>query len=206
MRCLICLLLLCAWVPLARAQAWDELLRQQATQKAYLREQEALLQTQATLFREGYRLADRELRGIHASRAKGYLLDQEAARSRQTVSPSLRAEAFLAEGHRVRAGIQRCFQGLPPAPHASSLFALVRQVRTAMETAAAQDLAALQLVSTPGRLELAEGERLRRLQLHLSALQGNLHLSLRFAEEVRLQLRRRHRGKQETAEFRQRVK
>jgi len=154
----------------SHAQTFDEWFKQNATQIKYLGLQIAALAQFEMDIKRGYSVAKAGLTSVGNFTGTEYGLHGDYFASLKAVSPVVAKDPELAAVRACQQEIITVFNGLP------SLAALtvseqhyVSAVKSEMLAGCGRDLEELNLVITPGKVEMTDDERLKRLhQLYLS--------------------------------------
>ena len=149
------------------AQTWSEWFSQKKTQKKYLMEQLAALKLYGGYLKKGYEIGSSGLNFIRDA-GKGELdLHSAFFSSLKTVSPSVKKNLRIAEILEMQISISKTFSGFRGLQNLSDAnHRYIDLVSSNLLEDCIQDLEALLLVITSGRMELTDDERL----LHIDQL------------------------------------
>lgn len=161
------------------AQTWSEWFSQKKTQKKYLVEQLAALKLYAGTLKKGYEIGSSGLNLIRDA-AKGELdLHNAFFTSLKTVSPLVKKDVRIAEILEMQVSINQTLSGFSNLQHLSEAnHRYIELVSSNMLEDCIQDLEALFMVVTSGRVELTADERMLRIdQLHRDMQQKKIFTS-----------------------------
>jgi hypothetical protein len=180
----ICFVLISA-SSIARAQNWNELLRQGKTQKKYLIEQIAALQAYSDYLKKGYNLVDAGLGQISDLTGGEYNLHQAFIRSLESVSPFIRLDPRVIEVILMQHSISGLFNALINHRMAGQeAREYIDAVRKQLDEECTTDLKELLLVMTPGKLTMSDDQRIERLNRIHERMQDKLIFARHFSSQV----------------------
>lgn len=186
------MLLLCALMATgARAQTSAEWFRQQKTQKEYLLEQITALQLYHGYVKRGYAIAREGLTAIGDSKEGEFELHQKFFSSLERASPQIRNDAKVAAiiGFQVKIA-QVCKSTYRQLQESGSFsreeISYIYRVFGRLLDDGAAMLDELQAVTTDGKLEMRDDERLERIEALYSDMQDKYTFAQSFSREARV--------------------
>lgn len=177
-------LILSILVPLSgHAQTFSEWLRQKKTQKQYLAEQIIALKTYGTYLKRGYDIASSGLGLIRDFRDGEFSLHGTFFASLSAVSPAIRNDVRVTETIALQIAIIAAFNG---AGGDGTHRDYVRSVKNRVLEDCAADLTELLDIVLSGKLEMAEDERIGRLNKVHASMRDKAAFTQQFTGDVRL--------------------
>jgi hypothetical protein len=190
-KCFVCtmasLLLLSATATSSKAQTFDEWFKQNSTQIKYLGLQIAALAELGIEVKHGYSVAKAGLTTIGNYTGMEYGLHGDYFGSLKAVSPAVKNDSDLPAIRADQQEIIAAFNGLPSLSALTiSEQAYVASVRSGVLADCGRDMDELTLVVTPGKLELTDDERLKRLHRVYLSMQDRRVFARAFSVRVAL--------------------
>ena len=186
------LLLLTASATPGRAQTFDEWFRQNSTQIKYLGLQIAALVQFEIDLKHGYSVAKAGLTSIGNFTRTEYGLHQDYYGSLSAVSPAVQRDP---DPVLIRAGQQEIVTVFNNLPSLGSLTLAeqhyVAEVKSEVLAGCGRDLDELNLVITPGKVEMTDDERLKRLHRIYLSVQDRAVFARAFCTRVALLVNQR---------------
>ncbi|MDQ0966850.1 hypothetical protein QFZ20_002253 [Flavobacterium sp. W4I14] len=167
------------------AQTWSEWFSQKKMQKKYLIEQIAALKLYATYLKKGYEMGSSGLNLIRDA-GKGELdLHSAFFSALKTVSPLVKKNVRIAEILEMQITISKIFSDLSNLQNLSDAnHRYIDLVSSNLLEDCTQDLEALLLVITSGRVELTDDERMLRIDQLYQNMQQKKIFTARFSALV----------------------
>lgn len=153
-----------------QAQTLSEWVRQKKTQKKYLIEQIAALQVYLGYAKKGYEIAGTGLSTIRDITGGEFKLHDLFIRGLKKASPAIRSDVRIGEIIAIQVSIFKAFNGLASGFKGDHLD-YVLEVKAGVITECLNDLEELYLVITSGKAEMADDERLERLNRIYASMQ-----------------------------------
>ena len=174
------------------SQTAAELLRQKATQKKYLLAQIAALRAYGAQLVKGYEIVGEGLEIVSGFTRGEWKLHEDYFASLKAVSPPIKQSKKIVAIIKMQFSILKVFGGVGSADLLTpSDLAMIAEVRRSMMDECEKDLEQLLEVTTSGRLEMSDAERLGRLEMIFASMQEKLVFASDFADQLRLTLRSR---------------
>lgn len=169
MKLLLILLLIFFNPGLIHAQTWDEWFKQKKTQKKYLQDQIAALQTYMATAEKGYKIVSDGIHTIANIKNGEFNLHTLFFSSLKTVNSNIKNAAIVAEIIAYGAAVIEKFKTVGKQNLNNDEIAYISNVYSHILTASLQDINALTDVITDGKLQLSDDERMQRIaELHNS--------------------------------------
>jgi len=168
MACL--LLILCLAGSWGYGQTFGEFINQKKTQRKYFIEQLAALKLYAGYLQKGYLIGRDGIQAVRDITNGEFGLHSAFIGSLSKVSPVISRHKKVAEVIAMQLEMVSVFRSMGKLDHLEPLtFAYIASVGSEILEASVSDVEVLMMVISSGRLDLDEGERLRRLdELHAS--------------------------------------
>jgi len=161
------------------AQTFSEWFDQKNTQKKYLLQQVAALQSYAAVLKTGYRIATNGLGSIGGSAQSEFQLHNRYYAGLKTTSPSVKNSSQVRDILQWQADINTVFSQLRADPY-------YEKVKTAVLKDCSQQLTELQKLVSDNNLGMSDSERLKRIAgIHASML-SNYRFAVRFYNQAAL--------------------
>lgn len=169
----------------ASAQTWGEWFRQRHTQKKYLLEQIAALQVYTDYVRKGYGIASDGLGMVRDITNGEFRLHDLFITGLKKASPAVRNDVRVAEIAAMQISIVRIFANLLDLQGLSAeRLHYLQSVRAAVTEDCLSDIAELLLVTTSGKVEMGDSERLSRLEAIYQRMQDKSAFVQGFSQKV----------------------
>ena len=169
----------------AQAQTWSEWFSQKKTQKKYLLNQIAALQVYIGYARKGYDIVSGGIHTVRDIKNGEFGLHSAFFGSLKAVSPAIRNNIKVAEIIDMQLSIARNFGGIRSSAYLSgSDRDYIATVREKVLEDCTADLEELLLVITAGKVEMADGERIRRLDGIHAAMTGRYAFARHFTAQA----------------------
>lgn len=203
MKKIIALLLLLCCAPRLQAQTFAEWFRQGKTQKKYLLEQIAALQVYIGIAKDGYKATGKGLQVIGEIKDGDFTTFKNYFTGLKAVSPSVAAFPNARE----IIGIQ---QAIAPIVAKSNRFAngsevfssqqktYIQSVYTRLAADCNRTIEELEAVTTPGKLEMKDDERMERMEKLLADSQQQYRFAKKFADGISVLAVQKRKAEQET--------
>jgi len=175
------------WVSQAHAQTFAEWFSQKKTQKKYLLQQIAALQVYSGYLRQGYKIANGGLGYITGSLKDEFGLHTTFYDKLRSVNAVVKNNSQVKDILTWQRDILRSVNNLDQATYLSTQEKLyVGKVKEALLVDCEEQIAALQILLTNGKLTMTDNERIKRLNsIHL-AMQSNYRFIADFAGGVKV--------------------
>lgn len=172
-----------------QAQNWSEWMSQKKTQKKYLLQQIAALQAQIGTVKKGYAIAKKGLNAISDLKNGELNLHADYFNSLKMVSPQVKRYSRIAEIISIQTRIIKNYQSLIKKVKNEGAYKLseidyMERIFSRMLDDCENILYELLVVTTDGKLELKDDERLSRIDQLYNAMQDNAAFARSFTEEV----------------------
>lgn len=174
-----------------RAQTWSEWFSQKKTQKKYLLQQIAALQVYLGYLQKGYSIAQSGLHTISDIKHGDLNLHTGYFNSLQSVNPGVKGYARIAEIVAMQTKILKTYKALKNKIHQSGQFGngdvdYINKVFDSLLDGCEGTLDELITVTTPGRLEMKDDERIRRIDALYNDMQDKYSFAMAFDSQVTL--------------------
>jgi len=187
---------------MASAQTWNEIFKQKKTQKKYLLQQIAALQVYIGYAKKGYDLVGSGIHAVKDITGGEFGLHRAFFASLATVNPSIKNSAVVGEIVSGGLGMISVLGGWKNMDLSETEWPYVALVRANLLTECAQDLEELLLVTTSGKLEMKDDERLQRLEKLRLSVQDKYDFALSFTADLEILMRQRMREEQDINDVR----
>ena len=182
---LVCASLL-LFAQVSTAQTWSEWFSQKKTQKKYLLEQLAALKIYAGYLKKGYEIGSSGLNFIKGASKGEFDLHRAFFSSLKAVSPEIKRSSKIAEIIQIQVQIGKAIASVEELELLGDANqAYVALVGSDLLMDCLKDIEELLLVTTSGKLEMSDDERLDRINKLYSAMQEKKTFALRFAAAAR---------------------
>jgi hypothetical protein len=173
------------WVSQAHAQTFAEWFSQKKTQKKYLLQQIAALQVYSGYLKQGYKIANGGLGYITGSLKEEFSLHTTYYDKLRSVNSVVKNNPKVNDILTWQRDILRSMNNLDQATYLSTREKLyVGKVKQALLADCDEQITALQILLTNGKLKLTDDERIKRLNsIHL-AMQSNYRFIVDFTGKV----------------------
>ncbi len=179
------------------AQTWREFFSQKKTQKKYLLQQIAALQTYISYAKKGYNITSTGISTIKDIKNGEFDLHNAFFNSLKTVSPLVRKNVKIAEIIDLQQSITKNLNGIGDNASLSQADReYIASVRKKVLEECAADLEALLLIVTSGRLEMTDDQRINRLDNLYAAMRDKSAFTQSFCNGARLLIRQKADEKQ----------
>lgn len=186
----------------ASAQTWNEIFKQKKTQKKYLLQQIAALQVYIGYAKKGYDLVGSGIHLVKDITGGEFGLHKAFFASLAVVNPGIKNSAVVGEIVSDGLGIISVMNHWKDLELSETEWAYVALVKSNLLAECARDLEELILVTTSGKLETKDDERLRRLEKLRLSVQDKYDFALSFTSELEILVRQRLREKRDISEVR----
>lgn len=186
----------------ASAQTWNEIFKQKKTQKKYLLQQIAALQVYIGYAKKGYDLVGSGIHLVKDITNGEFGLHRAFFASLATVNPSIKNSAVVGEIVSGGLGMISVLGGWKNMDLSETEWPYVALVRANLLTECAHDLEELLLVTTSGKLEMKDDERLQRLEKLRLSVQDKYDFALSFTSELEILARQRLREERDINDVR----
>jgi len=186
----------------ASAQTWNEIFKQKKTQKKYLLRQIAALQVYIGYAKKGYDIVGSGIHVVKDITNAELGLHRAFFASLAVVNPSIKNSAVVGEIVSGGLGILSVLGGWKDLELSGVEWAYVALVKANLLAECAHDLEELLLVTTSGKLEMKDDERLQRLEKLRLSVQDKYDFALSFTSELEVFVRQRLREERDINEVR----
>lgn len=174
------------------SQTAAEFLRQKATQKKYLLAQIVAFRAYGAQLQKGYEIVGEGLETVSGFTRGEWKLHEDYFGSLKTVSPTVKQSKKIVEIIKMQVGIIKVFAGIRASDLLTPLdLAFIAEVKSSVIDECEKDLVMLLEVTTSGKLEMSDAERLSRLEGIYISMQEKLMDVSAFADEIGMMLRGR---------------
>ncbi len=185
----LCLMVLTCWAKQGHAQLWAELFQQKKTQIKYLTQQIAALQVYIGYVEKGYHIAQQGLTAISDIKNGEFNLHTAYFNSLKAINPSIRKDARIAEIIAMQLSIvqqyKKCYRQVKQSTRFNSgEVSYVYSVFTSLLGGCANDITDLISLTTAGKLQLTDDERISRIGALYSDMQDKYSFVQDFSEKV----------------------
>jgi len=185
------LILLSIGINTLHAQTFDEWFRQKETQKKYLLQQIAALQVYMGYLRKGYKIAKDGLHTISGFTKGEWNLHSDYFNSLKTVHPSIKRYARVADIIALQLKIVQDYHQNYEQLRNTKAFSgdelvYINGVFTRLLDDCAQTLDALIMITTDGKLEMKDDERLKRIDQLYTDMQDQYSFSQSFSNDAKM--------------------
>ncbi|NQX56878.1 hypothetical protein HQN86_24890 [Pedobacter panaciterrae] len=186
----------------ASAQTWNEIFKQKKTQKKYLLQQIAALQVYIGYAKKGYDLVGSGIHAVKDITNGEFSLHRAFFTSLARVNPIIKNSAVVGEIVSGGLGILSVSGGWKDLELSGAEWAYVALVKANLLNGCAHDLEELLLVTTSGKLEMKDDERLQRLEKLRLSVQDKYDFALSFTSELEIFARQRLREERDINDVR----
>ncbi|OIR01281.1 hypothetical protein GALL_165690 [mine drainage metagenome] len=186
MKIVLSILILLITVTTIHAQTWDEWFRQKKTQKKYLLQQIAALQTYIVTAEKGYRIASDGIHAINNIKNGEFNLHSLFFSSLKTVNPRIKNAAFVAEIIAYQIAIVNKFKNINKQNLSSDEVAYIGTVYCSVITESLKDIDALITIVTDNGLQMTDDERIQRITALHSDMQDKFVFSQSFTNNANI--------------------
>ena len=174
-----------------KAQVLAELFQQGQTQTKYLMQQIAALQVYIGYVQKGYSIAQKGLGDIGKIKKGDLDLHTDYYNSLKSVNPKVRAYSKVAAIIRMQVDILKVYRDGTAAMSKSGLFSneeesYVSNVYQKLLDDCATTIDELTMVTTDGKLQMTDDERIRRIDAIYADMQGKYGFVRSFSDQSRL--------------------
>ncbi len=174
------------------SQTAAEFLRQKATQKKYLLAQIAALRAYGSQLQKGYEIVGEGLETVSGFTRREWKLHEDYFGSLKTVSPAVKQSKKIVEILAMQVSILKEFSEIRSSDLLRPLdLAFIEEVKSSVIAECEKDLEQLLEVTTSGKLEISDAERLSRLEGIYISMQEKLMDVSAFADEIGMMVRGR---------------
>ncbi len=179
-----------------QAQTFAEWFQQSKTQKKYLLEQIAALQAYATVLKKGYNVAQEGLTTIGDIKNGDFGLHSSYFNSLKAVNPEVRKYPRVTDILSIQQNIQSITGQSKSKAKLSNLLTsnekdYISGVYGRLNTDCLETLSELEAVTTPGKLEMKDDERIRRIDRLYAQSQSQYGFAKSFSNDLLLLLARK---------------
>ena len=186
----------------ASAQTWNELFKQKKTQKKYLLQQIAALQVYIGYAKKGYDLVGSGIHLVKDITNGEFDLHRAFFASLAAVNPGIKNSSVVGEIVSGGLGMISVLGDWKDLELSGAEWAYVALVKANLLTECAHDLEELLLVTTSGKLEMKDDERLQRLEQLRLGVQDKYDFALSFTSELEILARQRLREERDINDVR----
>ena len=170
----------------SHAQTFDEWFRQKKTQKKYMLQQIAALQTYMAAAQRGYRIAGNGIRAISSIKNGEFNIHSLFFNSLKTVNPTIKNAAMVAEIIAYQIAIVKEFKNINKQNLNSNEVAYIGSVFSNVIAESLKDIDALTELITDNRLQMSDDERIERITRLYTGMQEKYMFSQLFAGNVNI--------------------
>lgn len=175
----------------ARAQTWQEWLRQKETQKKYLLQQITALQLYIDYAEQGYTIAGNGLQTIHEIKKGDFSLHNDFFGSLKKINPAIKDWQRVVDLIAIQMIIEKQIsEALNAAIQGNALtpteIDYCRAVFDKLRKDCLQALDQLLLLTSNDNLQMTDGERIRKIEALFSDMQDKYVFTASFAAEMKL--------------------
>lgn len=190
------------------AQTWDEWFNQKATQKKYLLQQIATLQTYIGYVEKGYKIASSGLHTISDIKNGEFNLHEVFFSSLKTVNPKIKNAAEVAEIIMLQISIVNHFKKAIQTYKASSYFSsdemtYIGNVYSALVADCVKDIDGLISVITDDKLQMTDDERIKQINRLYADMQDKNAFTQSFTNKAFLLAQQRQQEQNDISVTRQ---
>jgi len=187
---------------MASAQTWNEIFKQKKTQKKYLLQQIAALQVYIGYAKKGYDLVGSGIHLVKDITNGEFDLHRAFFTSLAAVNPSIKNSAVVGEIVSGGLGMISVLGDWKDLELSGAEWSYVALVKANLLAECAHDLEELLLVTTSGKLEMKDDERLQRLEKLRLSVQDKYDFALSFTTELEILARQRLREERDISDVR----
>lgn len=177
----------------ASAQTWNEIFKQKKTQKKYLLQQVAALQVYIGYAKKGYDLVGSGIHLVKDIIGGEFGLHRAFFASLAAVNPAIKNSAVVGEIVSDGLGIISVMNHWKDLELSETEWTYVALVKSNLLAECARDLEELILVTTSGKLEMKDDERLQCLKKLRLSVQDKYDFALSFTAQLEVLVRQRLR-------------
>lgn len=170
----------------SHAQTWDEWFRQKKTQKKYLLQQIAALQTYISTAEKGYKIASDGIHAISNIKNGEFNLHGLFFNSLKTVNPKIKNATVVAEIIAYQIAIVNKFKNIGKQNLNSNEVAYIGKVYSNVITESLKDIDALITIITDNELQMTDDERIRRITALHTDMQDKFMFSQSFTNNANI--------------------
>src|ERR1035437_3065632 len=186
MKTLLSILIVLFTVCTCHAQTWDEWFAQKKTQKKYLLQQIAALQTYMATAEKGYKIASDGIHTISNIKNGEFNLHSLFFNSLKTVNPKIKNAAIVAEIIAYQIAIVNKFKNISKQNLNSDELAFVGKVYSNVIAESLKDINALIEVITDNELQMTDDERIKRITALNTDMQDRFMFSQSFVNDANI--------------------
>ena len=168
------------------AQIWDEWFAQKQTQKKYLLQQIAALQTYISTAEKGYKIASDGIHTISNIKNGEFNLHSLFFNSLKTVNPKIKNAAIVAEIIAYQIAIVNKFKNISKQNLNSDELAFVGKVYSNVIAESINDINALIAIITDNELQMTDDERIKRITALHTNMQDKFMFSQSFVNDANI--------------------
>lgn len=204
MKIIVILLLSAITTFTGKAQTFQEIFNQKKTQKKYLLQQIAALQIYIDYAQKGYKIANQGIDAI-GDLSKGELnLHSAYFSSLKSVNPAIKNYAMVADIISLQLQVVKIYKSLFPVLNKAAVFdpremKYISQVFDSLMDDCASLTDDLIDVTTGGKLELTDDQRLARIDALYKDMQGKYSFSRDFSNQTLMLARAKSQGKNDVS-------
>lgn len=189
MKAVSILIIFCLVAASAAAQIADEWLNQKATQKKYLLQQIAALQVYIGYAKKGYNIVNGGITAIKNIKNGDFNLHRDFFNRLKNVNPAIRRYAKVADIIAYQVKIIKQTKGTLQQIRETKLFTeteldYCKQVFDNLLNECMKTVEELMLVTTSGKLEMKDDERLKRIDRLYADVQDKYSFTCSFGEDM----------------------
>jgi len=174
-----------------QAQTFAEWFQQNKTQKKYLAEQIVALQAYATVLKKGYDVANKGLTAIGNIKNGDFGLHAAYFNSLKAVNPAISKYPRVSDIYTLQQNIQDVVSNSKAKALHGNLFSAgerdyINGVYTRLSSDCLSTLNELEAVTTPGKLEMKDDERIRRIDRLYADSQNQYGFAKQFSNDLLL--------------------
>ena len=170
----------------SHAQTWDEWFAQKKTQKKYLLQQIAALQTYMTTAKKGYKIASDGIHTISNIKNGEFNLHSLFFNSLKTVNPKIKNAAIVAEIIAYQIAIVNKFKNISKQNLNSDEVTYISKVYSTVIAESIKDINALIGVITDNELQMTDDERIKRIVALHNDMQDKFMFSQSFVNDANI--------------------
>lgn len=183
--------LLLAGSLIVNAQTWDEWFQQKETQKKYLLQQNAALKVYIDYAEKGYNIAKQGLQTIRSIKKGDFNLHNGFFTSLKEVNPAIKNWSRLAGIIAIQIKIVKQVKEVMSSINQHGQFTgdeidYCKTVFDKLSEDCLEDIDELILVTTSGKLEMKDGERMKRIEKIFLDMQDKYGFVCSFGNEVKV--------------------
>ena len=168
----------------SHAQTWDEWFAQKKTQKKYLLQQIAALQTYMATAEKGYKIASDGIHTISNIKNGEFNLHSLFFNSLKTVNPKIKNAAIVAEIIAYQIAIVNKFKNISKQNLNTDEVGYISKVYSNVLAEGLKDINALITIITDNQLQMTDDERIKRIAALHTGMQDKFMFSQSFVNDL----------------------